>query len=167
MPARKNPVTPRAKLRALFSAKSSSIQPRSRTFWANARTRRAYSTTAQQLEESTRVELGSNQDRLAPLLRARDELLELQTNNLALLNILHEPSLARLVSPVDEAIPNPAAMFWEWLYQRPELRVVVEDPAPDPIGYVRALEGEPLFEEVSAELLPGNDGILTTLRVRE
>ena len=121
----------------------------------------------QQLEERTQVELEGHQDRLAPLLRAQDELLALRATNLALLDILGEPSQARLMTLVDEAIPDPAATFREWLYQRPELRVVVADPAPDPIGYVRALEGEPLFEEVNAEPLPGNDGIVITLKVRE
>ena len=98
----------------------------------------------QQLEASTLVELAGHQEHLAPLLRARDELSELRARNLALLDILGGPSQAQLMALVDKAIPNPAAMFQEWLYQRPELRVVVEDPAPDPIGYVRALEREPL-----------------------
>ena len=121
----------------------------------------------QQLEERTWIELEGHQDRLTPLLHARDEFSELRAANLALLDLLGEPSQAHLMSLVDEAIPNPAATFREWLYQRPELRVVVVDPAPDPIGYVRALERELLFEEVRAESLPGNDGILITLRVRE
>ena len=121
----------------------------------------------QQLDARARVELAGQRDRLAPLLRAQDELAALRATNRALLELLGEPSQARLMRLVDEAVPNPAATFREWLYQRPELRVVVVDPAPDPIAYVRALEGEPLFEEVRAEPLPGQDGILMTLKVRE
>ena len=48
--------------------------------------------------------------------------------------------------------------------------MIVTDPAPDPIGYIRRLEAEPLFEPVKAEPAHGENGenrLEITLRVRE
>ena len=82
-------------------------------------------------------------------------------------HLLHEPSQARLMGLVDRALPSAEAEFREWRYQQRELKVVVEDPDPDPIAYVRALEAEPLFEQVKAEPARGDEGRLEiTLRVR-
>ena len=119
------------------------------------------------LEVEAAAELARMQDRLGPLLEARNELLGLRRTNLTLAAILSEPSQARLMALVDRALPSAGAEFREWRYQQGELAVVVEDPDPDPIAYVRALEAEPLFEQVWAELAPGGGSRLEiTLRVR-
>ena len=47
--------------------------------------------------------------------------------------------------------------------------MIVTDPAPDPIAYVRRLESEPLFEQEKAEPAHGENGenrLEITLRVR-
>ena len=118
------------------------------------------------LKETVASELARMEDELGPLLDARNELLRLRRTNRALADILREPSQARLMGLVDRAIPNAAAQFREWRYQQRELRVIIEDPDPDPIAYVRALEAVPLFEQVRAEPAPGDNRIAITLRVR-
>ncbi len=120
-----------------------------------------------QLEREAAAELARVQDRLGPLLGARNELLRLRRTNQALARILDEPSQARIMLLVDRALPNADAEFLEWRYQQRELMVLVEDPDPDPIAYVRALEAEPLFEQVRAEpARGGEEGLEITLRVR-
>ena len=118
------------------------------------------------LKDTVTGELARMQDELGPLLDARNELLRLRRTNRALTDILGTPSQALLMGLVDRAIPSPAAQFREWRYQQGELRVIVEDPDPDPIAYVRSLEAEPLFEQVRAEPARGDDRIEITLRVR-
>ena len=119
------------------------------------------------LERAAATELARLQDRLGPRLEARNELLRLRRTNRALVQILNEPSQAHLMLLVDRALPNAEAEFREWRYQQGELSVVVEDPDPDPIAYVRALEAEPLFDQVRAEPARGGEGRLEiTLRVR-
>ena len=68
---------------------------------------------------------------------------------------------------VARALPSAEAEFREWRYQQRELKVVVEDPDPDPIEYVRSLEAEPLFDQVKAEPARGDNRLEITLRVRE
>lgn len=118
------------------------------------------------LGRSVAAELSLMQDELDPLLAARNELLTLHRTNRALSAILREPSQARLMGLVDRAIPSAQARFREWHYQQRELKVVVEDPDLDPITYVRALEAEPLFDQVRAEPVRGDDRLRITLRVR-
>ena len=119
------------------------------------------------LEAAATAELARMEDRLAPLLEARSELLRLRRTNRALSALLGTPSQARLMELVDRALPNAGAEFREWRYQRGELTLVVKDPDPDPIAYVRALEAEPLFEQVRAEPARGaKDRLEITLRVR-
>ena len=118
------------------------------------------------LRSSAAADLARMQDELDPLLAARDELLTLHRTNRELSAILNEPSQARLMGLVDRAIPSAEARFREWRYQQRELRVVVEDPDLDPITYVRALEAEPLFDQVRAEPVRGDDRLEITLRVR-
>ena len=118
------------------------------------------------LAESAATELSRMQDRLEPLLSARSELVRLHRTNRTLSAILREPSQARLMGLVDRAIPSAQARFREWHYQQRELKVIVEDPDLDPIAYVRALEAEPLFDQVRAEPVRGDDRIEITLRVR-
>ena len=115
---------------------------------------------------SVTAELERMQDELEPLLAARNELSSLHRTNRALSAILREPSQALLMGLVDRAIPSAEARFREWHYQQRELRVVVEDPDPDPITYVRSLEAEPLFDQVRVEPVRGNDRLEITLRVR-
>lgn len=91
------------------------------------------------------------QDEVAPLVRARNELVRLRTRNHALSDLLANPSQAYLMNEVDRTLPSPSATFHEWRYRRGELSVLIEDEAPDPIAYVRALEAHPLFHHVKAE----------------
>ena len=118
------------------------------------------------LASSVAAELARMQDDLDPLLAARNELLTLHRTNRALSAILSEPSQALLMGVVGRAIPSAQARFREWHYQQRELRVIVEDPDQDPITYVRALEAEPLFDQVRAEPVRGDDRLQITLRVR-
>lgn len=118
------------------------------------------------LEREAAAELAHLEDRLGPLLEARNELLRLRRTNRALARILNEPSQARLMLLVDRALPNAEAEFREWHYQQRELKLVVEDPDPDPIAYVRALEAEPLFDQVRAERSRGENQLEISLRVR-
>jgi len=118
------------------------------------------------LRSSAEAELARMQDELDPLLAARNELLRLNRTNRALSAILREPSQARLMGLVDRALPSAQARFREWHYQQRELKVVVEDPDMDPITYVRSLEAEPLFDQVRAEPVQGDDRLEITLRVR-
>ena len=119
------------------------------------------------LEEAAASKLALMQDELGPLLEARNELLRLRRTNRALLDLLDEPSQARLMGLVDRALPSAEAEFREWRYQQRELKVVVEDPDPDPIEYVRSLEAEPLFDQVKAGPARGKNRLEITLRVRE
>ena len=119
------------------------------------------------LEEAAAAELARMEDRLGPLLEARSELLRLRRANRALTALLGEPSQAHLMALVDRALSSSDAEFREWHYQQGELKVVVADANPDPIAYVRALEAEPLFEQVRAEPARGGKGRFEiTLRVR-
>ena len=118
------------------------------------------------LASSVAAEVARMQDDLGPLLAARNELLTLHRTNRALSAILSEPSQALLMGLVGRAIPSAQARFREWHYQQRELRVIVEDPDLDPITYVRALEAEPLFDQVRAEPVRGDDRLQITLRVR-
>ncbi len=91
------------------------------------------------------------QAEVAPLVRARNELVRLRTRNRALSDLLATPSQAYVMNEVDRTLPSPSATFHEWRYRRGELSILVEDAAPDPIAYVRALEAHPLFHHVKAE----------------
>ena len=117
------------------------------------------------LKNTVTADLARMQDLLDPLLAARNDLLRLREANRALSAILREPSQAHLMVLLDSAIPNADARFQEWHYQQRELTIVVEDPALDPITYVRALEAEPLFNQVKAEPARGGNRIEITLRV--
>ena len=119
------------------------------------------------LEREVAAELARLEDRLAPLLAARTEFLRLRRTNQSLAALLREPSQAHLMGLVDRALPSAEAEFREWRYQQRELKFMIEDPDPDPIAYVRALEAEPLFDQVRAEPVRGGESRLEiTLRVR-
>ena len=117
------------------------------------------------IKEATVAEFERMQEALAPELAARTELLDLRRQNSALAAILDQPSQARLMAIVDQAIPSDAASFTTWRYQQGELRVVVEDPAPDPIGYVEAFSAVPLFRDVQAAPERSADLLEITVRV--
>ena len=102
-------------------------------------------------QQAVEEEFAVLQQDLQPILSARNELLRLRGRNLALAEILREPSQAYLMGLVDSAIPSPEARFRQWSYQQPELSVVVEDESADFTAYVRSLEAEPMFEEVAVE----------------
>ena len=120
-----------------------------------------------QLEQAAAGELARVQERITPLLEARNELIDLRRTNLALLDLLGGPSQADLMNRVDRAIPSPKAEFREWRYRQGELRISVEDRNPDPIAYIRALEAVPFFERVRAEPGPRRDRLELTLTVAE
>ena len=117
------------------------------------------------VKAATVAEFERMQEALAPELAARTELLDLRRQNQALAAILDEPSQARLMAIVDQAIPSDAARFTSWRYQQRELRVVVEDPAPDPIAYVEAFSAVPLFRDVQAAPERSADLLEITVRV--
>ena len=86
------------------------------------------------------AEFVARQDELGPVLAGRDELLRLRQRAAAMGAILAEPSQARVMGVVDQALPSPAARFRRWRYQQGELRLTVSDPQLDPVAYVQALE---------------------------
>ena len=117
------------------------------------------------IKEETVAEFERMQDILAPELAARTELLDLRRQNRALAAILGEPSQARLMAIVDTAIPSDEAVFESWRYQQGELRVVLEDPAPDPIAYVESFSEVPIFQDVQAAPARGADRLEIILQV--
>lgn len=115
--------------------------------------------------ESAAGQLAQLQDQLDPVLKARNALLRLRTANRALVGILNEPSQARIMGIVDQALPSEAARFDNWRYQLGELRLVIEDPNPDPIAYVRALEAQPLLQQVRVGTAQRSDQLQINLQV--
>jgi len=118
-----------------------------------------------QLEQTAAEEFDRLQEQIAPLIEARNTLIDLRRTNLALLDLLSGPSQAALMEQVDRAIPSPKAEFREWRYRQGELRITVEDRNPDPIAYIRALEAVPLFESVRAEPAAKRNRLELTLTV--
>ncbi len=118
------------------------------------------------LADSAALELAQMEAELGPALGARNELLRLRTRNEALIDLSNRPSQARILGLVDKAIPGEAARLYQWRYQQGELRFVVEDRNLDPIAYVRALESEPLFEQVQVGQSRRNNQVEISLRVR-
>ena len=114
---------------------------------------------------SAAEELAQIQDQLGPVLEARNALLRLRTANRALVGILNQPSQARIMGIVDQALPSEAARFGNWRYQLGELELVIEDPNPDPIAYVRALEAQPLLQQVRVGAAQRSDQLQIVLRV--
>lgn len=114
--------------------------------WQEVRFRKLHHLVRTAAVASSRI-----QDEVAPLVRARNELVRLRTRNRALSEVLATPSQAYVMNEVDRTLPSPSATFHQWRYRRGELSVLVEDAAPDPISYVRALEAHPLFHRVKAE----------------
>ena len=100
------------------------------------------------LAENTSAEMAEMQADLDPVLGARDEWRNLRERNQVLAAILAEPSQAYVMGLVDVAIPNPAARLHSWRYQQRQLRFLVEDAELDPVEYTRALEAQPLFDQV-------------------
>ena len=121
---------------------------------------------ARYLLQTAEEEFASLQQDLDPVLSARSELLALRSRNIAVAEILQEPSQAYLMGLVDSAIPSPGARFRQWSYQQRELTVVVKDESADPIAYVRSLEAHPMFEQVEAKQGRTENEILMTLVVR-
>ena len=119
----------------------------------------------QYLKAATVEEFEQTQATLAPQLEARTELLDLRRQNRALARILEQPSQARLMAIVDEAIPSSEARFTQWRYQQGELQIVIEEPSPDPIAYVEAFSGVPIFQEVGAAPERSADRLRISLRV--
>ena len=121
---------------------------------------------ARHLEHAAAADFAAMQQDLNPILSARNELLALRNRNLAVTEILGEPSQAYLMGAVDRAIPSADARFRQWSYQRPELTVVISDENPDLIAYIRSLADEPMFDEVAAEQGRRENEIQITMRVR-
>ena len=119
----------------------------------------------QHLTRTSAVAFSRIQDEVAPSVRARNELVRLRTRNHVLSDLLAKPSQAYLMNEVDRTLPSPSATFHEWRYSRGELSLLVEDAAPDPIAYVRALEAHPLFHHVKAEPDREADRLKISMRV--
>ena len=114
------------------------------------------------------AEFAARQDELGPVLAARAELAQLRRRATAMRTILAEPSQARVMGLVDQALPNAAARFRRWRYQQGELHVLVEDPDLNPVAYVEALEPHFASVEVGASRparAGGEESIEITLRL--
>ncbi len=112
------------------------------------------------------AEFAAMEAELGPLLAARTELLRLRRLDRRLADILAEPSQARLMTLVDQAIPSENARFQQWSYRQRELAVIVQDPSLDPIASIKALEAVPMFDQVRAKSARGADSIEIMLRVQ-
>ncbi len=88
---------------------------------------------------------------LDPLLQDRSEVQRYYQINEAILKVVGEPSQVRLMTDLSQAIPNDEALFKQWLFQRGQLEVTVEDASADPIEYVRRVQALPLFSDVHTE----------------
>jgi hypothetical protein len=105
------------------------------------------------------------QDELLPLLSARKELQASRSRNQFFTNMINTPTQAHMMVLVSNKLPSEEAKYREWQYQKGELKFVIEDASLDPIVYVRALQSEPLFNEVRAEQARGKDRIQIILQV--
>lgn len=105
------------------------------------------------------------QAQVGPLLKTRNEAQRLRLHNQQLARLVATPSQALLMSLVDEALPPGPAQFREWHFQQGQLRVIVEDPEASSIDYVRALEAEPLFDDVRVEQARGRDRLELNMTV--
>lgn len=108
--------------------------------------------------EAAQAEFAARQDELGPVLAGRAELARLRRRAGAMAAILAEPSQARIMGLVDQALPSPGARFRQWRYQQGELRVLVADHELDPLAYVQALEPHFASVEVGASGRQGGDG---------
>ena len=118
------------------------------------------------LADAAAVDLAQMESALGPALSARNELLGLRARNEKLAGLLNQPSQARILGLVDQAIPGESTRLHQWRYQQGELRFIVEDPNLDPIAYVRALESEALFDQVQVGQSRRNNRVEISLRVR-
>ena len=108
-------------------------------------------------------------ERLGPVLAARGAYERARAENEALSALLGAPTQARLTFLVDRALPGAAGRFREWRYEDGVLALVVADPAPDPVPYVRGLEAEPWFGDVHVEPAASQGGesrLTVRLKVR-
>ncbi len=105
------------------------------------------------------------QEEVAPFMAARNEQRRLSGINDRLDDLLREPSQAHLMGLIDKTLPNPEARFAAWRYQQGELKVVVEDPAADPVQYVRLMEALPLLADVRVEQARGQNRVELTMQV--
>lgn len=117
------------------------------------------------LEADAAAEFARLQEDVMPVVEARGEWLELQQRNGVLRDILLEPSQAYLMGVVDQALPSASALFRTWRYQQRELSLVVEDGEPNPIEYIRALEAQPLFQDVKTQPTRWPNRLEVTLKV--
>ena len=111
------------------------------------------------------AELTRIDERLTPVLDARDELVALNARNAFLAGILNEPSQAELMLRVDRALPSDSTEFQAWRYQQRDLAMTLSDHTGlDPVAVVGGLQSEPMFKDVQ----PGRaqrDGIEVTLEI--
>ena len=105
------------------------------------------------------------QEEVAPFMAARNEHRRLSGINDRLDDLLREPSQAYLMGLIDQTLPNPEARFAAWHYQQGELKVVVEDPAADPVQYVRLMEELPVLADVRVEQARGRNRVELTMQV--
>ena len=122
--------------------------------WQETRYWKAHWLAAQAAEQHTMLSA-----ELAPLLQARNELQRSFQTNEAILAAIGEPSQARLMTLVSNALPSDEALFKQWRYQRGQLEIIIEDSSADPIEYVKRLQAEPLFSDVRTEQARGKDSL--------
>ena len=120
----------------------------------------------ERLGAAAAAELAAMEDSLGPIAATRAEAIRLRRRNDALANFLNTPSQAWVMSLVDQTIPSESARFYEWRYQQGELTVIVEDEGGlDTVAFVRALEQQPLFDDVRVGRSRESDRVEVALRM--
>ncbi len=114
--------------------------------WQEGRYWQAVVKTTQQ-----KSQIVSLSDSLEPLINARNKIQVLQSWNQAVAAEIGQPQQIRLMNSVDSVLPSAAAAFIEWRYQRGQLEVLIDDPAAQPVQYVKSLQSLPVFSSVRTE----------------
>ena len=97
---------------------------------------------------SDEVELARIEDEIAPVLRKRGELADLNRRGMRLAEWLETPSQAFVMARVDRALPDAATEFRSWRYQSGDLTMVLMGPEFDAVAVVAALQREGPFADV-------------------
>ena len=111
------------------------------------------------------AELRAIDTQLAPVLDARDKLVDLNNRNAFLVRALNHPSQALLMLRVDRALPSKSIQYRSWRYQQEDLAMVLaSNAAVDPVAVIANLQAVPSF----AEVRPGRsdrEGLEVHLRI--
>ncbi len=104
-------------------------------------------------------------DAVSPLLAARDSYRRLRRLNQRLTQLLAQPSQARLMGLVDQALPDDSARFSLWRYQQGALELVLRDAGADPVQYVRSLERQAGLRDVRIGQSRNADEVVLNMQV--